>query len=420
MWMGTHPGGPSRVVEEEITTNNANRTNNTNEEGGRKSFARELSEVAGRLPFLFKLLAAEKPLSIQAHPNMAQAREGFARENEAGLAIDDPRRNYKDPFHKPEIICALVPMTLMAGFRKTEDILVSFLQLLSMKREEITTNNTNKAASKQPKNTNEEGGGKSFTKRDETDKREVEGGGRWFLEVINTLEKGDLEGFYRSLFGLSEGGKKALHEKCLAATLGTEPGTVDMWDLTEEFAAMYPDDPAMLAPLFLNLFTLEPGQAVFIPAGVLHAYIGGFGVELMAASDNVLRGGLSSKFVDIPELEKILEFKPFCPEIIYPSEEAVFRYPVPCDDFALYLVRGGEEFTTKRTKGSYTNRTNNTNKEKREGEERDGTHPTICIVTEGEVVIDGVAFKKGESFFASDGGALRFAGNFSLYAACSS
>jgi mannose-6-phosphate isomerase len=355
MWMGTHPGGPSRVVEEEITTNN---TNNAASKQPNKTRIKErgwLSEVAGgQLPFLFKLLAAEKPLSIQAHPNMAQAREGYARENKAGLALDDPVRNYKDPCHKPEIICALVPMTIIAGFRKTEDILVSFLQLLAMKKD-------------------------------------GEEGKKWFLEVINALEKGDLKGFFMSLFGLSEEGKKALHEKCLAASLGVEPGTVDMWDLIREFTAMYPDDPAMLAPLFLNLFTLEPGQAVFIPAGILHAYIGGFGVELMAASDNVLRGGLTSKFVDIPELAKILEFKPFCPEIIAPDSESVFRYPAPCEDFELYLVRGEVVFPVKGA--------------------------VICIVTEGECIAEGVVFKKGESFFAR-GGALRFAGNFSLYAAC--
>jgi mannose-6-phosphate isomerase len=379
MWMGTHPGGPS-YVEEDFTQRH---------KGTKEKI--ELSELAGgRLPFLFKLLAAEKPLSIQAHPNMAQAREGFARENEAGLALDDPRRNYKDPCHKPEIICALVPLTVMAGFRKTEDILVSFLQLLTMGEEDLTQRH---------KGTKE--------------KREGEGK-KWYLGIINALEKCDLEGFFLALFGLSDGGKKALHEKCLAVSPGAEPGTVDMWDLTREFAIRYPGDPAVLSPLFLNLFTLEPGQAVFIPAGILHAYIGGFGVELMAASDNVLRGGLTSKFVDIPELAKILQFKPISPEIIYPSEEAVFRYPVACDDFALYLVRGGEEGEedlTQRHKGT---------KEKREEIAFPLKGAAICIVTEGEVLIDGVAFKKGESFFARGGGALRFDGNFSLYAACSS
>jgi mannose-6-phosphate isomerase len=397
MWMGTHPGGPSRVVEEEFTTNKT-RIGCVSGSGRRSvpDTIRELSEVAGRLPFLFKLLAAEKLLSIQAHPNMAQAREGYMRENEAGLPLDDPRRNYKDPFHKPEIICALVPLTVMAGFRKAEDILVSFLQLLAMKSGKNDEDLTQRH-------------------KDTKEKREGEDGKKWFLEVINALEKGDLEGFYRSLFGLLEGGKKALHEKCLAVSPGAEPGTVDMWDLTREFAIRYPGDPAALSPLFLNLFTLEPGQAVFIPAGILHAYIGGFGVELMAASDNVLRGGLSSKFVDIPELERILQFKPFCPEIINPTSEAVFRYPVPCGDFALYLVRGAEEKFTTEFHGGNTEEHG-----EEEGEEIafpvEG--PAICIVTEGEVLIDGVAFKKGESFFTSSGGELRFAGNFSLYAAC--
>jgi mannose-6-phosphate isomerase len=378
MWMGTHPGGPS-CVEEGLTQRHKEH----------KGDLRELSEVAGgQLPFLFKLLAAEKPLSIQAHPNMAQAREGFSRESEAGLALEDPRRNYKDPCHKPEIICALVPLTVMAGFRKTKDILVSFLQLLAMKSgmndEDLTQR-----------------------RKDTKEKREREEEKKWFLEVINALEIGDLKGFFMSLFGLSEEGKKALNEKCLAATLGVEPGTVDMWDLTREFAIRYPGDPAALSPLFLNLFTLEPGQAVFIPAGVLHAYIGGFGVELMAASDNVLRGGLTHKPVDIPGLAKILQFNPFCPEIINPTSEFVFRYPAPCGDFALYLVRGRGEFTT-----------NNTNRMV-PGSILTVKGPVICIVTEGECLIEGVVFKKGESFFASGGEPLRFTGNFSLYAACS-
>jgi mannose-6-phosphate isomerase len=411
MWMGTHPGGPSRVMEELTTELHGGNTEEHGEEKNRMvpDTIRELSEVAGRLPFLFKLLAAEKPLSIQAHPNLAQAREGFARENEAGLALDDPLRNYKDPYHKPEIICALVPMTVMAGFRKAEDILVSFLQLLTMEK-----------------------GKEKFTT--ELHGEENRGEKKWFLGVINALEKGDLSGFFMALFGLSEEGKKALNEKCLAATLGTEPGTVDMWDLTQEFAARYPDDPAILAPLFLNLFTLEPGQAVFIPAGVLHAYIGGFGVELMAASDNVLRGGLTSKFVDIPELAKILQFKPFCPEIIYPSEEAVFRYPVACDDFALYLIRGREDsdgawlhpLTDKSVwmeLGTGLQPEPGTIQQtepctRQPCSIQSNTHPTICIVTEGECIVEGVAFKKGESFFATDGGELHFAGNFSLYAAC--
>jgi mannose-6-phosphate isomerase len=146
----------------------------------------------------------------------------------------------------------------------------------------------------------------------------------------------------------------------------------------------------------------------------------------MAASDNVLRGGLTSKFVDIPELAKILQFKPFCPEIIYPSEEAVFRYPVACDDFALYLVRGEGEIRMvpgsgcKPVPGSILVGRNCLEPGTRQSSIKISTHPTICIVTEGEVLIDGIVFKKGESFFIPGGEPLRFSGNFSLYAACSS
>jgi hypothetical protein len=136
--------------------------------------------------------------------------------------------------------------------------------------------------------------------------------------------------------------------------------------------------------------------------------------------------------VDIPELAKILQFKPFCPEIIYPSEEDVFRYPVACDDFALYLVRGREEIRMvpgsgcKPVPGSILVGRNCLEPGTglwpepgtRQSTIQTGAYPTICIVTEGECIVEGVAFKKGESFFASDGEALRFTGNFSLYAAC--
>ncbi|MDR2953194.1 MAG: mannose-6-phosphate isomerase, class I [Treponema sp.] len=333
MWMGTHPGGPSRIKA-----------------AGKEM---ELSSVAGgRLPFLFKLLAAEKPLSIQAHPDPAQAREGFARENAAGIALDDPKRNYKDSCHKPEIICALAPLQVMAGFKKPEDILASFEEFLAVAPECKETLET----------------------------------------AMRALERGNLKEFFLRILTTKRTYGMYTNSSC-------EPGAGRDFELARELAEMYPGDAGALSPLFLHVFTLEKGQAVFIPAGILHAYISGFGVELMAASDNVLRGGLTTKYVDIPALAEILQFSPFDVEIITPDSAPVFRYPAPCDNFALYLVRGGGEeliFPEKSAKK---------------------IPPVICIVTEGEVLIDGAVFKKGESFFYPGGEALRFRGNFSLYAA---
>ena len=177
-----------------------------------------------------------------------------------------------------------------------------------------------------------------------------------------------------------------------------DPVSPEQWKLMRKFAVQYPGDPAILSPLYLNLFTLEPGQAIFVPAGVLHAYISGFGVELMAGSDNVLRGGLTPKHIDIPELINILDFNSLSPQIICPPPSAsLFRYPAPCREFSLSLMcGGGKEIFPE-------------------------NGPAICIVTEGELRAGGTLFKKGESFFVPcekrDSVPLSFDGNYSLFAA---
>ncbi|MDR0441882.1 MAG: mannose-6-phosphate isomerase, class I [Treponema sp.] len=329
MWMGTHPGAPSQT-----------------EAGGKL-----IDLAGGQLPFLFKLLAAGKPLSIQAHPNLQQAREGFKRENEAGLALDDPKRNYKDPNHKPEILCALTPFTVMAGFRKTTET-YKLLEALPLK---------------------------------ET-----------LAPLLRALEAGSLKDFFRALFALSASERERLSSFILESADAACEAVIspEQWELMRSFAAQYPSDPAVLSPLYLNLFTLEPGQAIFVPAGLLHAYVNGFGIELMAASDNVLRGGLTPKHIDISELVNILEFSPFMPEIIAAPSHDCFRYPAHCKEFSLSLLRGKEG-----------------------GSIFPGKCPSICIVAEGEVRTGGMSFKKGESFFVPEPWKGSFDGNFSLFAA---
>jgi mannose-6-phosphate isomerase len=144
-----------------------------------------------------------------------------------------------------------------------------------------------------------------------------------------------------------------------------------------DFAGLYPGDPTVIAPLYLNVFRLRPGEAIFLKAGVLHAYIRGFGVELMANSDNVLRGGLTPKHVDVPELMKVLDFSPLNPLVMKPDPGAAsFTYPVPCREFSLTVMRGtGDQVAL------------------------DQNGPSICIVTEGEARIGGELLRKGESIF---------------------
>jgi mannose-6-phosphate isomerase len=317
----------------------------------------------GSLPFLLKLLSAEKPLSIQAHPNLEQAREGFERENNAGLPLDSPERNYKDSNHKPEIICALTPFTGLCGFRDVDeirDLLTVFLEPApSVLRE-------------------------------------------GFTPLVRALSN-KLQDFLAGLFGLSQTVREALTEYILSLK---EPPRACEWELMRDLARLYPGDPAVIAPLYLNVFRLAPGEAVFLEAGVLHAYIHGFGVELMANSDNVLRGGLTRKHIDVPELMKILDFRPFKPMVITPNADC-FTYPAPCGEFSLsrILSAGGGE-ARPLSLGNPGG-------------------PSICVVTEGELIIATgdreTIVKQGESLFIPPvkGGEnpLLLKGRFTLFAA---
>ena len=344
MWMGTHSGAPSQVQPD---GNNKNRVN--------------LADISGDLPFLFKLLAADKPLSIQAHPNLLQASEGFRRENEAAISLNDPVRNYKDPNHKPEIICAITPFLLMAGFREPSQIRKSLECLASEPLLKET-----------------------------------------FLSLLRALDSSSLKGFFNVLFNLTETERKNIGLFFSGDGTDKESGVIspEQFKLMKNFAAVYPDDAAVISPLYLNLLTLESGQAIFVPAGVLHAYIKGFGVELMSSSDNVLRGGLTNKHIDIPELMNILNFVPYMPQVYSPPlTSSFFCYPAPCADFLLFFIRGnGGDITFN------------------------GNCPAVCIVTEGELHTSSCIFKKGESIFINrkEGDPCPvFSGSFSLYAACS-
>jgi len=343
MWMGTHGGAPSQI---EPCYNDVN----PNEK-------KYLNELSGELPFLFKLIAVEKQLSIQAHPNKEQAVEGYRQEEEAGIALNAPRRNYKDTNHKPEILCAISPFTLMAGFREYEQIkssLDSFALMFPQLKEIIAS----------------------------------------LIKAVNT---DSLAVFFRFLFNLSNLEREYINKLILEKEKSETDGVIssEQWNLIKEFASQYPGDPAILSPLYLNLITLKPGDAIYVPAGILHSYSKGFGVELMAASDNVLRSGLTPKYIDIPQLMSIVNYDPYMPEIITPDSSSWFCYQTPCREFVLarMLCGGGENVFP--AKG-----------------------PAICIVTEGDLATGGVKIKKGESFFIPAGEeSVILKGNYTLFAA---
>jgi len=333
IWMGTHEAGPSRVLSGEY-----------------------LKEISGELPFLFKVIAVEKQLSIQAHPNKKQAEEGFNLENMAGLALNDPTRSFKDPNHKPEILCALSPFTLLAGFREIESIKKSFEEFICVlpQLKEIV------------------------------------------LKLLNALDTGSLSVFFSSLFDFNMLEKEYIGSLILQKEISkdTQGISAEQWKLMKNLAAIYPKDAAILSPLYLNLLTLQPLEAVFVPTGVLHSYTSGFGIELMTSSDNVLRGGLTPKYMDVPQLMKTVDFDSYVPKIYAPDASPWFCYKTPCNEFTLALLRGSEMVFPNKT-------------------------PAIYIVIEGELQACGNKFIKGESFFISQDNheEVSFSGNYTLFAA---
>ena len=342
MWMGTHESAPSQA-EYFISDSKA---------GAVKV---PLKEISGDIPILLKLIAVEKPLSIQAHPDKEKAHEGFYMEEAAGVDLRSPMRNYKDPNHKPELLYALSNFSFMAGFRQIEqikNILDEFLSGLPQLKEIISP-------------------------------------------LQRSLNTGSLAVFLRILFNLSKLEKEYISQIISNTNIVSKEKIIsrEMWELMKNFACQYPEDPAIISPLYLNYLTLQPGQAVYLPPGILHSYISGFGIELMSSSDNVLRGGLTPKYIDIPELMNILNFKPYNPNIFSDFISSYFCYED--DDFSLGIMHGN-------------------------GQEKlfPGKGPAVCLVTEGELIAEGISFKKGESFFIpKNNNKLIFNGSFTAFIA---
>ncbi|MFG3421157.1 mannose-6-phosphate isomerase, class I [Micromonospora sp. NPDC047730] len=287
LWLGAHPGGPATV----------------DRDGGRVDLTdlllaepdhwlgeRVVGRFGTRLPFLLKVLAADAPLSLQAHPDAEQARAGHA----ADAGRPDGQRNYVDPYHKPELLVALSPMEALCGFRDP----VASAEALA-------------------------------------------GFGVPALEpVLAALRTGPsgLRDAVRLLLTWPADERDALVRAASSAAVAGPDA-----ELARELAAAYPGDPGVLVAMLLNRVRLAPGEAIWMPAGNLHAYLRGTGVEIMAASDNVLRGGLTPKRVDVDELLRVLRFEVLRDPVVPPLEvdPGVVTWPVPVDDFALHRVTVG-------------------------------------------------------------------------------
>ncbi len=325
LWLGTHPGSPA------LTPTGT------------------LAEVA-TLPYLLKVLAAASPLSLQAHPTIAQAVAGFARENAAGVPLDAANRNYKDELHKPEIIFALTPFRALCGFRPAAETGAAIERLIAARPGDAALNG-------------------------------------WLDRLGSDDEIGAVFAWL-----LSRGpGVDELIDVLVAAAPSVDG---PHYTLIAELAEAYPGDPGIAISLMLNLAVLDPGEVLFLPAGNIHAYVEGLGIELMAASDNVLRGGLTPKHVDVPELLSVLDFSalpvPYLrPVPLAPGIDA-FRPHV--SDFQLVHVTAP------------------------------GTVPlpsdAIVLCTAGSWTLNGAAtLARGEALFVADEQSLTLAGTGELFVA---
>jgi mannose-6-phosphate isomerase len=297
-WMGAHPSAPSRI------------TTGDGETGLDALIAADPEALLGpgvvarfgtALPYLLKIIAAEHPLSLQVHPDIEQAGRGYAAEDAAGIPVDAPHRNYRDRNHKPELVYALTPFEALCGFRAPQRV----------------------------------------------------------AELLRTLDAP----IAKQLHGLltaqpsSEGIRTAFTQLLDA---GTRPTPDEVRDVAEACAARiadgspwlradhtvvllaeaYPGDPGVVTSLLLNAVTLQPGEAMFVPAGAVHAYLQGLAVEIMASSDNVLRAGLTPKHVDVDELLRNVDYVAAPPILIAPSDfhGATRVFNVPVDDFELSVT----------------------------------------------------------------------------------
>lgn len=279
--------------------------------------------TGGGLPYLLKLLAAAEPLSIQVHPTLDQARAGWKRESE--LPLDDPHRNYRDDNHKPELIVALSErfdalsglrpvvetLRLLAGFDAVPGV-VALRDRLSARRDAL---------------------------------RDTIG---WLLSGEAQAE---VEGIIRGL------------------ATASSPEFATELQVARSIAEKYPNDPGVVVALLMNHVVLRRGEAMFVGAGVLHAYLAGLGVEIMAASDNVLRGGLTPKHVDVAALLTVLDATPGPVPVLRPAKAGgIAEYAVPIADFALRRVTVSEASVEVVVQG-----------------------PTIALVTAGDVHISGTS-----------------------------
>jgi len=299
MWLGAHPSAPGIIVTSmgEIPLDEFIALS------PEKHLGRAVQVYTGKLPFLMKVLAAAKPLSIQVHPDKQTAGRGFIEENQAGISLEAPNRSFKDDNHKPELIMAITPFTLMLGFRNYDQI-ASLFRLFGL--EDIWSEYHSFFQLPSPATLS-----------------------NLFRQVLDST-KAQLDLFYNKM-----------------ATRVSETDNDFIRAAVLRLDDSYHLDCGIVSPLLLNTFILNPGQAVYLNAGILHAYIQGSGIELMANSDNVIRAGLTSKFVDREQLFKVADFHPSLPIVLNINKnDKLNSFRTPFKEFEMLTLKldGKEHF----------------------------------------------------------------------------
>lgn len=339
IWFGAHAGSPSRILDPAAV-------------GGHPSLdawiaaepVAALGRDRSRLPFLLKVLAAAGPLSLQAHPSSGLAAAGFERENALGIPVDAPDRNYRDTFHKPELVFVLSDeFHALCGFRLLEETQAVLVDLAGP-----------------------EGSGAI----DDLRTRLSASGAKTSLrETVRWLLTSNVDELIAEVLDRA------------AARREASPYAVE-YDTILDLGRRFPGDPGIVVALLLNRVTLRRGQALYLPAGNIHAYLDGLGLELMAASDNVLRGGLTTKHIDVPELLNVLEFDPIPVPYLEPVRQGARGelYDPDVPDFSLVRVSGEELDDVVGVPG-----------------------PAIALVTEGEFRVRGAhsvaTLRRGDALY---------------------
>jgi mannose-6-phosphate isomerase len=346
VWFGAHPSAPSRLADGGRTLPDAIAADPAGALG---------DDVVARfgptLPYLLKVIAAEQPLSLQVHPSVERAREGFDREEAAGIAPDAPQRSYKDRNHKPELVFALTRFQALCGFRAPRRAAELFAGLdCSLARSLYGLLRADPSPA----------GIRSA-----------------FTHLLNPLTR-------PAPHEVAE-----LAEACTARLAAGSPSPrADK--IVALLAAAYPGDPGVVTSLLLNPVTLQPGEAMFVPAGGVHAYLSGVAVEIMASSDNVLRAGLTPKHVDIAELLRNVDYVAAPPIRVAPEvfHGATRVFYAPVDDFELSVTDVADD----------------------DEHPLPGRGPRVLLALEGDLVVTGsgdgtLELARGQACFvpASDG-----------------